>query len=527
MENNGSRRDRTLLFAPLVLASCLLFVQPSAAETDADRLLGKDRDKIFDQYVRQIRDFQIVNEKGLEHLNTSWARELEKSKRRFISAQSKEDVYYAFLSLQRSFHDAHSMLTADALRPERGSVRVPIRFLPLFNGSGWDYVVIDSKVPDVPVGSHLISMQGKTVAQLEADYIEWSPTSSIDALRLSLAKWLTYRRPWLSPSPTVGDTAQFTIATKGHTNDVELKWTAVQNQADPDQSKCGSRLNDPDYENLKLEFSGLLYCVYATKMPTTKIVRYFSFNYFFYNPLDLWNRLPDLTYKPTVIKSTEMGPGLLANLDQSELVHWLKKSKVKKVYLDMRENDGGNLPFILPAAFADKPFHSTTVKLWLGPGLRKSPELVTGMAQYKVFKRDLMAKPAQEYSSEAAFFCKTDDCKRDEAILPPTKELSKISLVVISGPACRSACDDYLGILRLNGIAKTAGMPSSGATSPLRTTSVFHFADGTPFSMSLSTGLNLLPNGESLEGNPPPIDSLVLPTEKNRGHYLEAVMSSI
>src|SRR5262249_26772245 len=120
----------------ILLICCVSGCLQTFAATDADKLLGRDRNKIFDEYVAQIRDFQVVSEKGLGRLGTTWSKSLERSRRRFQEAKSREDVFYAILSLQRSFHDAHSHLEANDLKPDRPKVFIPIKFEPFFNGEG-------------------------------------------------------------------------------------------------------------------------------------------------------------------------------------------------------------------------------------------------------------------------------------------------------------------------------------------------------------------------------------------------------
>ena len=460
---------------------------------------------------------------------------MEGVKQLFIGAKSRADVYYAILALQRSFHDGHSQLRADDLVPQKPSVRLPLKFVPRFDGKNWIYKVEQSLTPEIPVNSILISVDDQDSSTLEKNFVRWNRNSSLESLRISLANWLSSRNPVNYPSPDVGDVIKLRIKIPGKDGIQETKliwkeresviWTKEK------ATKCGEPLpNDSDYTEFKIEFVGLKYCVYSSKRSDTKIIRYFSFDYFFENSAELWNRIALISYKPSLLTDNNPDEYSLARLDQKKLIDWLKNKKLKKVFLDLRENGGGGLFFNLPAAFASKPFKSTYLKLWLGPALRTHPELLLNMMtpsqeQIEIYKKALISKTPSEFSPVLPFFCTSNECDFNEATISATGELKHIELIVISGPECYSSCDQNVAIFKTNGIAKLAGMPTAAGSSPSRIDSKFKLNNGSFFTMSLTTVVTLLPNGEVLEGNPVPLDILLYPSTKNKFNYLKSVMA--
>jgi hypothetical protein len=521
-----------------ILTLSLIFISSSYAATpnEADILLGSDRKKIFFSFVEEIKKTQIVSSLGLKRLNTTWDEELNKVQSLFMRAQTKYDVYYALLALQRSFHDGHSYLIAEDLVPPKSVVAVPIQFKSLFDGKNWVYVVTESLIPEVPKGGILTAIENKSVLDLENEYITWNRNSSRDSLRGSFAEWITSRNSRNTPTPKVGDKINLKLILPKNKNiqSIELTWQNHASLVWPQRevTSCGKPLpNDNDYKDLKLDFVGINYCVYASPLKHIKIVRYFSFYYFFENPADLWNRISKVSYKIRSLNPNQTDDYGIAKYDQKMLIQWLQIKQPQKVYLDLRENDGGGLFYDLPSAFASKPFRTTTLKLWLGPTIKNNPDLLSKMrtpshAQLEIYKNSLKENSENDFSKEVPFFCVTPQCDLSESMIKPTSELKKIPLIIISGPKCFSSCDQTVAIFKTNGIGQLAGMPPAAGSSPSRIRTRFKLANEIVFEMELTPVLTMLPNGEPLEGNTLTVDYPFLLSLENEKNYLIKLIKS-
>jgi hypothetical protein len=101
------------------------------------------------------------------------------------------------------------------------------------------------------------------------------------------------------------------------------------------------------------------------------------------------------------------------------------------------------------------------------------------------------------------------------------------AVVLLAGPGCVSSCDNFVSLIRDNGLGKLAGLPPRGGDSPVRLPLARTLQNSQPFSFVLTVAVNYRPGGLVLEGNPPSPDFPVAPSASNRGKYLEAVLSAV
>jgi hypothetical protein len=146
-----------------------------------------------------------------------------------------------------------------------------------------------------------------------------------------------------------------------------------------------------------------------------------------------------------------------------------------------------------------------------------------------IVRDEMLANPSAEFSREFPFFCRTATCAIDEAKYQPQAAAPTVPVAVLTGPFCMSSCDDFVSILRDNGMVKVAGMASAGADSPFRFPIALEFANGTGVDLEVTVGISHRPDaaGTILEANPPPVDVAVRPTAENRGGYLKAVVAAL
>lgn len=72
---------------PYILVCLLLIARLSIAgseSSEADQWLGRDREETFNNMVAQLQQFEIPSLRGMNRISTTWEKELDKSKKRFL-----------------------------------------------------------------------------------------------------------------------------------------------------------------------------------------------------------------------------------------------------------------------------------------------------------------------------------------------------------------------------------------------------------------------------------------------------------
>jgi hypothetical protein len=532
---------------------------------EADRFLGKDRDRFFDDLVAAIDGLQVGSAPGLKRLGLSWSEALASTRARFRTARTAADVYYALLALQRSFHDVHSRFElgpGELAVPGGPAVALPIRLraeYPSGAAGPVEYVVTavePAEAASIAIGSRLVSLDGRPVAELERELVAWLRGSSPEALRESVARWLTRRHPVELPAPPLGSTVTLQLLPPqgGQTYERTLTWREPKPTSAPlDPCLAGVAAfyrSAEEYPARQPELVGINLCVYPGGDPQTRVVRWFSF---FYEFSDVSGGDPGLQGLPSLrerlkhtsfkIAESELPflPGekppsgridaiALSLMEIDRLFAHLGPQGAKRLLIDLRENGGGNFDPSWVAPFSGKPFKQLATEVHFRAGLRATPTLLDqaeGGPQAQLAKAYLLAHPTAEKSPLYPFICRSSSCAPAEIDVPGAPQPYAAAVVLLTGPDCVSSCDNYVSLIRDNGLGKLAGLPPRGGDSPVRLPLVRSLQNGQPFSFVLTVAVNYRPGGQVLEGNPPAPDFPVAPSASNRGKYLEAVLSAV
>jgi len=521
-----------VLLALSVSAAC-----PSALRAgEADIFLGAAdaRGGLFDSYVQAIRDNGIISQKGFQRLGTTWDNELERAKKLFMGAQTKEDVYYALVALKNSIHNTHSTINVpDMLKPRGDSLSLPFKLAPA-GASNHDsrVLVTQSGLPQVKPGFELVTYDGKNFPALEYEYLQWHDSNSPELLKIEAARWLTRRYDYEVPPPstkTVG--ISFYDLKTQTTVQVSLEWRKPPKPAVEQSSPCGMNTgNDGDYKDFKFDFAGLNYCVYKDQASRTIILRYFSF-YYYFPVMRLRNRTAFLSYRPRIVDLHSNYPpeSRLSQIDAAELRKYLARQKWNSLLIDVRENTGGALPDDLLGFIARKPFLMDTRSFVYTPRMRRNRKTFDQATEHFGPVKDFLAedmasnKEAEEsfryqYSYACQHKCTRADMMNSEK--RPDMKIKKFDTAVLSGPLCVSSCDQFLSIFKYNGMGRVLGLPSRGGTMPSGMDEEFVLKNGDRFSIRLPTGIGYRPDGEALEGNPAMPDVFLYPRE----NYLRTML---
>lgn len=443
----------------------------------------------------------------MNRINTNWEKELIKSKAHFLTAQTKEDVYYALLSLKNSFHDYHSKPLIDPdLRPPDGRAELPIKFQPIFKDGAIQYIVKSSSISAIKSGFILKELDGQNPQQLEDYFLEWTNTTSPEATNLLVANWLSKRDSRDLPIPVEGTKARFVfIDPKSHTPiATELIW--LSKKTEPKPEGCLDGEFSADYKDYKPQFKGINFCIFIN-IKGYFIIKYFSFYYDFNNDIPrLWKKLLGLSYKPKELNNQQPDSIAISTQDQKYLEQLLKKYKPKKVLIDVRENYGGDVFPNFIRLFSRKPFSLLKRQVLLSEYMKSHPNFLLESLQLGDAEMKPITLKAQEKGEKLSplfpFFCLTPKCQIEEATYQPEPYTKKFKVFVLAGPRCVSACDQFVAIMKDNGIAKIVGLPTNGGHSPFRAFLPLSLKNNSVVKIRITTGEGYRPNGEPLEGNP-------------------------
>lgn len=485
-------------------------------DTVAKAWFGDDPGAFADAWIATMASFERPVPGGLVSLGTTADAELARSRRRFVEAKTTDDVYYALVSLRNAGHDVHRQFgprgAPRELVPKRAPVVLRLDARVEYAANGAPSYVVSGR--GIPPNSVLEAVDGVPIAKVEDVVREWYPLRSIEGLREQVAGWLSYRDPIAGPAPLEGDVTKLSMRDpRGARVDVDMTWSSLEGTSgsQPQEGCCasfGTAEAFRDYGGRQPSSRGVNWCTYTSGQPGLVVARACSFDY------------PDAQS---------------LRRDQGALLEALRGMQATRVLFDVRENGGGSFDPAFFGAFASASYKIPVKRLYFAPGFRANPELLSraGLFMDPIpnpaarLKEEMIARPDALYSSDYAFFCKTAACDASEAVYPAPAVAPTWKAAVLTGPYCVSACDDFVSIMKDNGIATSIGMPSAAADAPFQYAMPIVFANRKSLDVTLTVGVSLRPGTTTiLEGNPPSIDVPLLPSASNRGQYLDAAIAA-
>lgn len=499
---------RRFRFFITILCLVISSVARAAGEIEANKWLGKDRSKTFEELVTQLQQFEIPSLRGMNRIHTTWEKELAKTKLRFMEAKSKEDVYYALLSLKNSMHDYHSKPLIDpGVKPADGRAQLPIKLRPVFRDGAVQYIVEISNEKLIKPGYILKNLDGKTPREWEVFFLEWVNSTSPEYINLLVSKWLTERDSDRLPIPLLGSPALLTFFDPKTQTEikVELKW--ITSDIKPSPEGCLNGEFSSDYANYKPQFQGLNFCVF-TNVKGYFVIKYFSFFYDFSDNIPrLWNKFPEMSFKPKHFSSGRSAGSEIAAQDQEQIRKLLLKHNPEKVLFDVRENYGGDVFPSFISLFTKKPFSLLKRQVIFSTYMKDHADFLKESLNIGDKEMLPLAFQDQEQGDKTSrlfpFFCLSKECEPEEALIPPNPfSKNNFKVFVLTGPRCVSSCDQFVAIMKDNGIAKIVGLPTNGGHSPYRAFLPMRLKNDSIFKIKITTGEGYRPNGEPTEGNP-------------------------
>jgi hypothetical protein len=533
--------------------------EENADRAEADSLLGKDRDATLSELVKGIGGIQVVSTAGLGRLGLTWDQALEPTRVRFRAAKTAKDAYYALLSLQRSYHDSHSYLEVQGVveQPKEPPVFLPLQVDVEYAADGKSHrYVVTRASPSFSsrVGSEVLAVDGKPMADFEREILEWADSAAPEGLHLAVAQALGVRVPALMPSPAVGTSTLVTFAKNGTTEDVALIWSKAPTARDTGpKDRCTAGIDmapSSDYAGRAPEYVGLNFCVYATPNSATKIVRWFSFFYAYadfsggdpgledFAPR-LQDRLAETSfgipdnelplYPGETLPGGRLDEQAMLLLDHRHLIDHLTAKGAARVVFDVRENGGGSFDPKIISDFVASPFRQLTTQVVFGAGLKNDPALLDdGGFNAKRAKAYLKANPSASISPAYPFICSSATCGDEDLMISPPAPRLGAAVVVVTGPNCASSCDNFAVLMKDAAKAKIVGMPARAADSPVRVRFTARLGDEkSTATFVLTVAVNKRISGAVVEGTPVALDVAIFPSAATRGKLPEAVLGAV
>jgi hypothetical protein len=211
--------------------------------------------------------------------------------------------------------------------------------------------------------------------------------------------------------------------------------------------------------------------------------------------------------------------GWLERIDVLNLGNYLNQQSLPNLLMDLRGNGGGNVILELEMLLAAKPFLGPMREFAYTPLVRSDPDFQQGMLFFtdtfmrQIILNDLARKTDASRSQRFPWNCQSKSCNLSEANLEPNRSVKKFNLAIVTGTGCASACDNFASVMLDNGLARVVGLPSNAGATPYNATKEFILKNGVKFTLRISAGYAIRPNGESLDGNPAAVEYYLFPED--------------
>jgi hypothetical protein len=507
--------------APVPSAPALHAVAvPSAAPAPARPQLSYV--EIFDSLVKRIESTHVFPPAFVKVVGHPWADDVPVLRAEMLRARTREDALIALSHLQNSLRDGHCWLEKpDDLRHRPYSLGISY-------WSGGTLAAPDVRVQTVRakalegrvrVGDRVVAVDGVPIARwfaenrFETHLLE--PLAALDeiAYRIFVAEEpFTHVRK--------GTERKLRLARDGSELDVSLVFDDASSFKKPSANidrpplmaevQCDNGFPPPEYGDYALSAMGVNVCIYTQKAtrevpakPKVPIVRWVSFAY--------------------------SGRGSAA-LRTVKVDHDLLKRElagVAGVILDLRENGGGNNPFLFLEWFAKKPVSHEIVRTRVVPGLDDGQldEAFFGeSSQVDAYKAALAGgKPILE----SRFLCEAGAC--DDVAPRASERVTDAPVAVLTGAACMSSCDTFVLSWKMANLGLIAGeQPNHGYTVNRLPISVKGPDNEALGDFKVAISASYFPGSESpLEGEPIALDWVAPHTFETRSTWTKLAVDDL
>ena len=503
------------------------------------------RESLFDSILAMTARREAFSAPKEESLGFEPLEAMEVLRDDVVEADSEEALFYALTRLSNARRDRHlSVALVDlGIRPQLADGleawgapdppdpwEAPVRFLPDYGSGEGGYFVADVAQGDatpglLEPGDRILSLNGLPADELEVELGPFIRHSTIPGLRWKLAETLSRRTGALPPS-----FLQESLVVEARKED-GTRVTETFSYEDPTRlTWAGSP--DPDYPGFQQAWSSATYDLFLPRDDARLLILQ-------------WHRFE--------------GSSLVEDVDR--LVAFARDRGLldHAVLFDATRSGGGSLGAYAVQRLQPRPFKTTFGTLRLSDVIEpfiqmKREELAreasdparrTGGTGRRSEDPDAGLEGARETVDDGSWlldwlendvfqaldrrdsvtapvpFKLAHASKESDGILQPAPVHFRGPLVVLSGPHGGSHLDQFMSIVKDNGLGHILGMPAGGYSNTWEWEEVLFFpGTNRPVAGFMwSIGHTIRPNGEVLEGNPARVDEWIPLTAENVGSY--------
>ena len=388
-----------------------------------------------------------------------WDAHKEELRREMVAATTREAGLVALRHLQLALGDRHCNLSPPTdLQPHRLRLGVSLHVLSTPDGPRVRIAEVeDPKLrATVAVGDEVVSVDGVPIgAYIDAHPFESNALNPAAALDEIVASVVQQTFPWTTVKE--GDARVLRLTRAGAGVDHALtfrrpfRYFERENKLDvddaPDMAKVScTQEKTPPYAGYDVAAIGANVCVYRPRGARTGkpvVVRYLSFHY-----------ASDGKDDDAVLRAIRADHDLLARALEKDA----------RVVVDLRDNHGGNNPFIFVSWFAHGPWGHEQVHVKVSDDFDEESvrSFLWGDDALVASYKKALAEKAPELVYP--FLCKKGTCAQEGP--RPSELVTKKPVALVTGPDCTSSCDALAALWTHFHVGPVVGkQPMHGFTS--------------------------------------------------------------
>lgn len=507
--------------------------QPPPAPSEG--LLGTPelREALFDSIMAWTADREALSSVKNAVLGFDPLVEMAALREEVVGAETEEVLFYALHRMNNARRDRHlslflvpgglTLAHEDGL-PVQGREETrepwsaPVRLLPDFGVDGPGYFIADvASGPEVAgvlpaLGDRVISVNGRSLAELEAATVAYIRHSSVAGFRWKLAEALPL------------NTALFPPEFRGEFLELELRGADGSAASfslpylDPEALEW-RRWAEPSYPGFSLAWSTPTFDLYLPEDGGRVILlQWHRFSSTLISDVDrlmAFAEAEGLLDRVVIFDATRSGGGSLG----AYAVQRIQPRPFKTTFGTLQISD------IIEAFVAEREEAFQRRRVYDGEG----PETVDdGTWLLDWLRNEVLADLAQGREvTDPVPFKLAHAPKDSDGVLQPAPVHFRGPLVVFSGPNGGSHLDQFMSIVADNELGPILGMQAGGYSNTWEWEAVLTYpgTNQPVVGFMWNIGHTIRPNGEILEGNPAAVTHSIPLTAENAGEYYDLLLS--
>lgn len=427
----------------------------ATAKKDMSVLSYDARLSVFDNTVSRIRRYHEFSASSFRNRGRNWDDDVEYLRGKMKQADTHVGIMRIFAELQNSLLDPHLRFLPASTQAEQSYFVLPLtlQVSPQENGTPSLRIIGTSGGlgQRIPVGSEVSSFDGRDVSDVLEDF-RFSSADNQDSIAFRNIATAIVQREAVLWRELSGKSVrlEYTTSDDGQAQSVDLAWERVvwempslDNGLSLDFQCSGAA--PANYGPYELSAVGARVCVYTSNEKPYRhfpIVRHHSFYY------------GHETH--------------LARLDYWTVQKALKGVDVHGVVIDLRDNMGGDNPYVFLDWWAPGDYEGEYITVRLHEDLL-DPEDSTVI---DTFGSEELAEQYRERAMrgettwEFPFLCTNPNCNNGH--WTPKGTIIRAPIALLVGPQCASSCDTFAAVFSTHDFGILVGEPTAAAYTAYR-----------------------------------------------------------